>query len=288
MSGTYAFRMLSVFSSTAFGGNPLCVFENASDLTDEQMLNITRQLNLSEVAFLYPSKFPRYRLRIFTADQELPFAGYPILGSAYVLKSLQCTKSCLEIECGTSLVKVEISDGILRFQSPLFEVIPISEEEKNTCSLSALFNLNVNNIVDCPVIVDAPSPQLLICVDSIDALENASVQYGLLQEWPVNSLGRRTAYIFTVSQDSGNAIFSRHFFLRADGCVVEEAATGSACASLGSWFFSKHKEYPRSWLVKQGLPSKRVGNLHLELNLAERNVYVGGGVVEVGRGLFLI
>src|SRR3546814_5089723 len=77
---TYAFRLLNVFAQTTFGGNPLCVFEDARGLDDQAMLDLARQFNLSETTFILPSAQADARVRIFTPGYEMRFAGHPTLG----------------------------------------------------------------------------------------------------------------------------------------------------------------------------------------------------------------
>src|SRR3546814_11895256 len=76
---TYAFRLLNVFADTTFGGNPLCVFEDARGLDDQAMLDLARQFNLSETTFILPAAPAHARVRIFTPASELRFAGHPTL-----------------------------------------------------------------------------------------------------------------------------------------------------------------------------------------------------------------
>ena len=81
----HAFALVDVFGSERFSGNPLAVIHEADDLAGEEMLRITRWLNFSETTFLLSPTLPGagYRVRIFTPERELPFAGHPTLGSAY-------------------------------------------------------------------------------------------------------------------------------------------------------------------------------------------------------------
>jgi trans-2,3-dihydro-3-hydroxyanthranilate isomerase len=84
---TYSYHTADVFTDVPFGGNQLAVLPDAAGLTDEQMLAITREFNLSETVFVFPPDDPKNtrRLRIYTPSGELPFAGHPTVGTAYVL-----------------------------------------------------------------------------------------------------------------------------------------------------------------------------------------------------------
>ena len=83
---SYEFVTLDVFTQERFGGNPLAVFPNARGLTDVQMQNIAREMNYSESTFVLPPRDPRNaaEVRIFTPQSELPFAGHPNVGTAWV------------------------------------------------------------------------------------------------------------------------------------------------------------------------------------------------------------
>src|SRR4029077_15075391 len=88
----HAFRILNVFTidGDRFSGNPLCVFEDARGLTDAQMQQLARQMNLSETTFVLPATRAdaTARVRIFTPGFEMPFAGHPTLGTAHVVRSI--------------------------------------------------------------------------------------------------------------------------------------------------------------------------------------------------------
>jgi trans-2,3-dihydro-3-hydroxyanthranilate isomerase len=83
----YTYYLADVFTTLLFGGNPLAVFPDAQGLDEQTMLHIARELNLSETTFVFPPADPAhtFRLRIFTPGGEVPFAGHPTVGSAFVL-----------------------------------------------------------------------------------------------------------------------------------------------------------------------------------------------------------
>src|SRR6266704_405228 len=86
---SYEFVQVDVFTQTPLAGNPLAVFTDARGLTDSEMQAVAREMNLSETTFVLPSKNATEsapRVRIFTVEEELPFAGHPTLGTAFVLR----------------------------------------------------------------------------------------------------------------------------------------------------------------------------------------------------------
>ena len=84
---TYSFVTVDVFTTTRFGGNPLAVFPDATGMSDAEMQSLAAEFNLSETTFVLPPEDPANtaRVRIFTRTREMPFAGHPNVGTAYVL-----------------------------------------------------------------------------------------------------------------------------------------------------------------------------------------------------------
>src|SRR5580693_4751705 len=90
MPSKHRFVTLDVFTSTAFGGNQLAVFPDASGIPEDALLSITREFNFAEVTFCYPPANAAHtkRVRIFTPAREIPFAGHPTVGTAIALLEL--------------------------------------------------------------------------------------------------------------------------------------------------------------------------------------------------------
>ena len=106
------FEIVDVFSATPFLGNPVAVVLDSEGLSTDEMLQITRWMNLSETTFLLPPESPEadYRARIFTLDREMPFAGHPTLGScAAWLDTGQRPRDELRVvqECGAGLIPIQ-------------------------------------------------------------------------------------------------------------------------------------------------------------------------------------
>ena len=82
------FYQVDVFSERLFGGNPLAVFLNGENFKENQLQQVAREMNLSETTFVFPPSIPNtnFDVRIFTPKKEIPFAGHPTLGTAFVLK----------------------------------------------------------------------------------------------------------------------------------------------------------------------------------------------------------
>src|SRR6266487_4455275 len=113
----FPFVQLDVFSSVALEGNPLAVFPDARGLSDEQMQAVAREMNLSETTFVLPNEAAvererGVRVRIFTVQEELPFAGHPTLGTAFALRgNTGAAEIRLDLNVGTIPVRFEDPPG---------------------------------------------------------------------------------------------------------------------------------------------------------------------------------
>src|SRR5882762_11790757 len=121
-SAEFAFQQVDVFSSKPLLGNPLAVVIAADALSDEQMAAFANWTNLSETTFLVKPKSPAadYRVRIFTRQREVPFAGHPTLGSCHVWLASGGTPKGTEIiqECEAGLIRIRRSSDRLSFAAP--------------------------------------------------------------------------------------------------------------------------------------------------------------------------
>ncbi len=136
---SFAFRIVNVFAESTFGGNPLCVFEDARGLSDGQMQSLALQFNLSETTFVLPSSIATARVKIFTPTFEMAFAEHPTLGSAHVVRDLlQAGDSVtLEMKAGVIPVYAVESRWTLKAGAPQFRDVALS----NT-AIAAMLGLN--------------------------------------------------------------------------------------------------------------------------------------------------
>ena len=118
------FFQVDVFTNQPFGGNPLAVFTDPQNLSEETHQLLAREMNLSETTFIYPPQDPNadYRIRIFTPTKEIPFAGHPTLGTAHILwetERINPSKDSMTLELGTGLIEVTRKQEILFMEQPL-------------------------------------------------------------------------------------------------------------------------------------------------------------------------
>ena len=291
---TYPYRILNVFAQSNFGGNPLCVFEHADGLSEAEMRALALQFNLSETCFILPSDKATARMRIFTPDAEMAFAGHPSIGTAYVVEELVQAGPKLTLECKAGIVPLHLDDDVWTFaapQAPQIKSCELSDDE-----IAAMLGLEVNDLLAPPQWISTGSDQLLVPLVSVDTVNRAKFNGALLERWPKNSLGRQTAYVFafdkanTNNQDINHGIVNivaRYFFARSDGGVGEDPATGSACANLGGWWLGNQRQFPMKFKVVQGAQMHRPSHLYLTI-MKDKTIQVGGNVREIGRGVIQI
>ncbi|RKF46925.1 PhzF family phenazine biosynthesis protein [Paraburkholderia fungorum] len=284
---SYAFRLLNVFAESTFGGNPLCVFEDARGLDDSSMLALAAQFNLSETTFVLPSDRASAQVRVFTPGYEMPFAGHPALGTAHVVRDVVHTGDSLTLEFKAGVVPVSAREDVWTFAAP-----HAGKPKTAVCTLSdaemaSLLGLHEDDLLTSPVWVDTGSDQLLVALNSTDAVRRARPDSTRLDIWPQSSLGRKTAYVFAFDAARPGRVLSRYFFAKQSGGFAEDPGTGSACANLGGWLLANERELPAAFEIEQGDAVGRPSLLRLSVT-ESGEIRVGGRVIELGRGVITL
>lgn len=226
------FKQVDVFSAVPFQGNPLAVILDADGLSGDQMQAIARWTNLSETTFVLPPTDPAadYRVRIFTTQEEFPFAGHPTLGTAYAL--LQAGRQpknpgVLIQECGVGLVPVRIADdGALGFRAP-----PATFEEMNAAQLPLLHRALGVNPGHAPVAADMGICWLIVPLETVaeclSVAPDASALDELMQLTRCNGVA-----LYAPHAAGGPADYEVRAFLLENGLLLEDPVTGSANACI--------------------------------------------------------
>jgi trans-2,3-dihydro-3-hydroxyanthranilate isomerase len=281
---TYAFRLLNVFAESTFGGNPLCVFEDARGLDEATMQALAVQFNLSETTFVLPSDRAHARVRIFTPGYEMSFAGHPTLGTAHVVRDLLDAGNDLSLEFKAGVVPVTAEDDVWTFVAPHVGMPKTAACELSDARAAALLGLTEDDLLAPPIWVDTGADQLLVAVKDTDAVRRARPDSAWLDSWPQSSLGRKTAYVFAFDSSRPGKVVSRYFFAKQGGGISEDPGTGSACANLGGWLLATNRNLPAVFQVEQGEAIGRPCVLRLSVS-ANGEIGVGGRVIELGRGV---
>jgi trans-2,3-dihydro-3-hydroxyanthranilate isomerase len=279
----HRFRILNVFAEPGarLSGNPLCVFESGAGLDDATMLALARQFNLSETTFILPaeSEDAHARVRIFTPTFEMPFAGHPTLGTAHVVSALRGVGERVTLEMKAGLIEVTRSAD--RWTLRTAGGLVTREPEASVGDLALSLGLDPSAIAGPPLWVDTGAEQLVIPLASPEDVRRARPRAELLQRHAFSAKrGACMAYVWARLDDGD--VLARFFFL-SDGAVIEDPATGSACANLGGWMMATGVGLPVSVRVRQGEAIRRPSVLHLAVERDSR-IFVGGAVIELGSG----
>jgi PhzF family phenazine biosynthesis protein len=276
-----AYRIVNVFtvSGNRLSGNPLCVFEDGRGLSTAQMQALARQTNLSETTFILPSQRASARVRIFTPSFEMPFAGHPTLGTAQVIRALGAAAPLvLEVEAGLVPVTAEGDTWTLRAAKP-----PATRKLAATrAELARTLALPDDAVADEPLWVDTGVEQLVVPLASAAHVRNARPNPALLLDH-CRSDTREGAMAYVWAREGNGAVV--RFFFEQHGAVIEDPATGSACANLGGWMIATGKPLPLELALSQGEAVERPSRLGLRVD-ADANIFVTGSVVELGTGAF--
>lgn len=275
---TLNYRILNVFTYNGgtLTGNPLCVFEDAQGLSSETMQALARQFNLSETTFILPSTTANAHVRIFTPSYEMPFAGHPTLGTAFVCRDLGLGGEQLRLQMQAGIIPVE-ADGnrwTLQANEPTWRECAASRS-----TLASMLALDVADIGERPLWVKAGKEQLVVPLNSEAAVRRAIPQPHLFSQ-VTSADGHSMAYIF--APPAAGRTLARFFF--PDGtAMLEDPATGSATANFGGWWLATAQPLPCQLQISQGEYVARPSTLFLNVD-TQRRIFVSGDVVEIARG----
>lgn len=304
----YRYYTADVFTDELFGGNQLAVFPDASGMSEGQMMSITREFNFSETVFVLAPANQAHakRLRIFTPGRELPFAGHPTVGTAYVLAvtgeiPFEGGEERIVFEEGVGPVTVLIRGNagsptftqLTTAQLPELQPSPVSAAQ--LAGLLGLENAAVLNHALRPEIYSCGVPFLIVPLRDMAALAAARIRANV---W--DSISERTdipeIYLVTQkgwdnSESAGHVTVgdvSARMFAPGLG-ITEDPATGSAAASLAGFLSAQMTpgDSALHWTISQGVEMGRPSRIELT---AERvagkisAVHVGGQSLLVTSG----
>jgi PhzF family phenazine biosynthesis protein len=280
------YRLLNVFTVAGdrLSGNPLCVFEDGRGVAPERMQALARQFNLSETTFILPAEQSgaTARVRIFTPDFEMPFAGHPTLGTAHVVRALTSAADLVTLEMPVGIVEVRAEGD--RWTLRAAKVPVTREPAASPDDLALMLGLEPGSVTS-PLWVDTGSEQLVLPLRSVADVRAARPDPArFTRDGRAPGGSESMAYVF--AESAPGEVEARFFFI-AGGGVVEDPATGSACANLGGYLLATGAPLPARVVVAQGAHVRRPSRLALDVD-AGRRIHVTGEVVELGRGSILV
>jgi PhzF family phenazine biosynthesis protein len=266
---TLPFNQVDVFSSTPFKGNPLAVIADADEFDERQMQTIATWTNLSETTFLSRPQDPAadYRVRIFTPQRELPFAGHPTLGSCHVWLALGGKPKGDEVvqECGAGLVRIKRDDARLAFAAPpLRRTGEVDRELKSKIARSIGV---AEEAIRAAQWVDNGPGWVAVMLGTRSEVLNLKHDPAVL---PGQSHG--VVAPWDPARDGTDAQFEVRAFMSRGG---EDPVTGSLNASLAQWLIGAGLAPPR-YVAAQGTVIGRAGRVHIEKD--GQTIWVGGEV----------
>ena len=274
----YAFRIVNVFArESRLTGNPLAVIEDASGLDTEAMQALARQFNLSETTFILPSAKATARVRIFTPSYEMPFAGHPTLGTAHVVRELKSAGDSITLEMQAGIIPVSA-----RGNRWTLEAKPATwrAARESPDAVAAMLGLSASDVLAPLLWVNAGTEQMIVPLASREAVRRARPRADAFTRLK-SAEGASMAYVFHDAGDAAGTVESR-FFFPSGPAILEDPATGSACANLGGWFTVVRPKTDVKRVVSQGEMVQRPSTLYLQVTHGA--IHVGGEVIELGRG----
>jgi trans-2,3-dihydro-3-hydroxyanthranilate isomerase len=306
MTDTYAFHTLDVFTDTIFGGNPLAVLTDARGLSTDQMQQITREFNLSETVFVLPPEDASHtrRVRIFTPGRELPFAGHPTVGTAFLLATTGMipltegeTRIVLEEGVGPVPVNIRVENGVpVSAQLTAAQAPEFRDDAPSNGDLAALLSLSESDVMSDQFKAQSVScgvPFLLVPLASRDAVSRAKLDRAVWERVLARAWASEV-FLFDASAASSAGNIRARMFAPALG-IGEDPATGSAGASLAA-YLARYLPHGSAleWTVEQGFEMGRPSILSLSasvehaygridaVRVAGKSVLVSEGTLRVG------
>ncbi|WP_049969955.1 PhzF family phenazine biosynthesis protein [Haladaptatus cibarius] len=294
---TNPLHVVDVFAQEKYAGNQLAVVHDAAALSDEEMQIITRETNFSEATFIESADGNGgYDVRIFDPAEEIPFAGHPTLGTAFVIREFvrDDRPDELTLNLGVGQIPVHVErdeDGTELFW---MRQIPPTFEKTFDHSLAArVLSLNEDDIDEAyPVqLVSTGLPTLVVTLRSLDAVKRAQTNHEPYYEELIGPHGNLNVLLFAPETEDENDLHARVFADCAG--VPEDPATGSSNGCLAAYLV-KHNYFDSDEIdvrVEQGYEMGRPSLLHLRASGGEDEngieVRVGGKVIPVAEGNLL-
>jgi trans-2,3-dihydro-3-hydroxyanthranilate isomerase len=292
MGRRLAFVQMDVFSSRPLEGNQLAVFTDGRGLSSEEMQAIAREMHFSETTFVLPDPAAPpgapARVRIFTVEEELPFAGHPTLGTAMVLRGAGAAREVV-LDLPVGRIPVAFEDrpegtfGEMRQQDPRFGAVHARADFARALGLSP-DDLDPGLPVET---VSTGLPFTVVPIRSLATIRALQIDWGRAAAYLADTEGRFLYFVCRETVAPAARLHARMIFYGG-----EDPATGSAAGCCAAWMVAHGVARPEERvLIEQGLEVRRPSRLFVRAGLlGERvvNVRVGGHAVEVARGELVV
>lgn len=286
----FPFLQVDVFTSQALEGNSLAVFPDGRGLTDDEMQKIAKEMNLSETTFVLPrdaaiERERGVRVRIFTVEEELPFAGHPTLGTAFALRASSGTREiALDLNVGRVPVRFEESPGQAVFgeMTQMDPEFGARHDREAVARASGLSHGEIDPSLPIQT-VSTGVPFTIVPLRGLKNMHALNVDLRSSAEYLERSGGKFFYFVTRETVDPAARLHARMIFYNG-----EDPATGSAAGCATAWAVANGVIPPdERALIEQGLEMKRPSRIFVRASRKDDrvvNVRVGGNVVETIRG----
>jgi trans-2,3-dihydro-3-hydroxyanthranilate isomerase len=285
-----------VFSSRPLEGNSLAVFSDGRGLSDAEMQSLAKEMNLSETTFILPrdaatEREHGIRVRIFTVQEELPFAGHPTLGTAFALRGQASTEKSgakqlvLELNIGKVPVTFEDSGNGQPTFGEMTQVDPTFGMEHDRAAVARATGLSIQDFDDSLPIqtVSTGVPFTVTPLKSLSVIQHLQVDLNRAAEYLAKTAGKFFYFITRETVDRDARLHARMLFYNG-----EDPATGSAAGCSAAWMLAHGvAKSDERVLIEQGVEMKRPSRIFVRASRIDNrvvNVRVGGYAVEIMRG----
>ncbi|WP_096189965.1 PhzF family phenazine biosynthesis protein [Evansella halocellulosilytica] len=298
----YSYSLVDVFTDRLFGGNQLAVLPNAEGLSDQLMQKIAAELNLSETAFVFQATNPENhnRVRFFTPQTELPMAGHPTIGTAYVLTSNAIIKTkqganqlVFEEGVGNIIVTVHNENNEIKHIEMNQPLPKFGDYFSRIDSAAELLSLNQTDIdTRFPIqSVSTGVPFLFIPVKSTRTMKDINFNSEIWKKMFRHNEYTKHIFVFSTDKANEESIVRSRMFAPAMG-IAEDPATGAASGPLGAYLVEHGivtTQQNGNYKIRseQGVEMGRPSFIDITVVKQEdhyKEIKIGGTVVEVGNG----
>jgi trans-2,3-dihydro-3-hydroxyanthranilate isomerase len=286
---TLAMTQWDVFSSTPLEGNSLAVFSDARGLTDPEMQALAKEMNLSETTFIFPrdaatERERGVRVRIFTVQEELPFAGHPTLGTAFALRAGSTNKTIvLDLNVGKVPIEFEDAPGQSTF-AEMTQVDPVFGIQHEREAVARAVGLSIDDF-DSSLPIETIStgmPFTITPLKSLAVIQRLRVDLQRAEEYLEKTGGKFLYFVTRETVDSAARLHARMLFYNG-----EDPATGSAAGCAAAWMVAHGVAEPDHRVrIEQGIEMHRPSRIFVRASRRDNrvvNVRVGGSAIEVIR-----
>jgi len=303
---TYEFVQLDVFTQKPLAGNPLAIFPDARGLNDGEMQALAREMNLSETTFILPRDAAieareGKKVRIFTVEQELPFAGHPTLGTSLYLYALESNQKkpaeiTLDLKAGRIPIRFTANSdsaeadrvdgqvfGEMRQRDPEFGT-PLSRED-----VARVIGITVDEISSEWPIQPVSTGLTFTIVPFRNRQTLSDLKFSYIQAAEFLKKSGANFFYFLCPERSDGRLEARARMFLYGG---EDPATGSAAGCAASWMVQHGvAKSDEQLVIRQGVECRRPSEMHVRATREEgrvSNVRVGGYAVEILRGTVVL